>query len=121
VEDQGKANELVEQANERYNGGDKLGAAPLYLEAVRAFPAYGSFGLVAGDTYREAGQHDEAVEAYQTCIAVAPDHDQAWHGLGQSYLALGRNDEAREAFGHAGVPFPLDARPGCLARLFGGG
>ena len=119
-EDQARANELVEQANALHNSGDKLAAAPLYLEAVRAFPAYGSFGLVAGDSFRAAGKHEDAIEAYQTCLAVAPDHDQAWHGLGESYLALGRQAEAREAFGHAGVPFPLDARPGCLARLFGG-
>jgi len=119
--DQDHANELVAQANELHNRGDKLAAAPLYLEAVRAFPAYGSFGLVAGDSYREAGQHHDAVEAYQACLAVAPEHDEAWHGLGQSYLALGQNDDAREAFRHAGVAFPLDARPGCVGRLLGRG
>jgi tetratricopeptide (TPR) repeat protein len=110
---QQEANSLVEKANALHNAGSKLEAAPLYMEAVRAFPAYGTFALVAGDSYLEGGKYDEAVDAYRTCLADMPDHDQAWLGLGKALLKVGKHEEAREAYGHANVAFPLDTRKGC--------
>lgn len=116
---QGRANELIERANALHNAGQKLEAAPLYVQGAELFPAYASFALVAGDTFREAGRHSDAVGAYEACLAGVPDHDQAWLGMGVSLLALGRREEAREAYGHAGKPFPGDAKPGLLKRWFG--
>lgn len=116
---QERANALVEQANALHNGGDKLAAAPMYVEAANLFPPYASFGLVAGDSYAAAGKHEDAVAAYEACLAGVPDHEQAWEGLGGSLHALGRTDEARDAYKHAGKPFPGDKKPGFLERWFG--
>lgn len=117
--DQERANELVARANELHNSGQRLEAAPLYVEAAEAFPPYASFALVAGDTFADTGHPDDAVKAYRVCLAGEPDHEQAWLGLGQQLLRVGDEAGAREAYGHASVPFPLDQR-GCLARWFGG-
>ena len=119
MSDQERANALIEQANALHNGGDPVAAAPLYVEAAGLFAPYASFALVAGDSYRAAGLHPRAVEAYRACLAGHPDHPEALQGLHQSLGALGRADEARGAFEAAGVAFPAPRR-GCLARLFGG-
>ena len=114
-----KATELIERANELHNGGDKLAAAPLYVQAADLFTPYASFALVAGDSFAAAGQDDLAIAAYRTCLAGVPDHDQAWLGLAQALHRAGNEAEAREAFQHAGQAYPGDARPGCLKRWFG--
>ena len=119
MSDQERANELVEKANTLHNGGNKLQAAPMYVEAANLFIPYASFALVAGDSFLEAGRHEDAVAAYRTCLAGTPDHEQAWLGLGHALRELGKDDEAREAYGHAGHPFPGDKPQGFLKRWFG--
>jgi tetratricopeptide (TPR) repeat protein len=119
MSEQERANALVEQANALHNGGDKLQAAPLYVQAAGLFAPYASFALVAGDSFSEAGRDDEAIEAYRVCLAAHDDHDQAWAGLAQALHRSGRADEAREAFARAGLPVPGAAKPGLLKRWFG--
>lgn len=119
MSDQERANALVEKANALHNGGDKLAAAPMYVEAADLFTPYASFALVAGDSFLEAGRHEEAAGAYRTCLAGVPDHDQAWLGLGHALRELGQEAQAREAYQHAGHPYPGDKKPGLLKRWFG--
>jgi len=113
---QERANALVEKANELHNGGNKLEAAPLYVEAAGLFPPYASFALVAGDSYAEVGKDEEAIAAYRACIAGVPDHDQAWLGLAKVLHKAGQIAEARDAYKKAGKSFPGD---GFLKRWFG--
>ena len=40
---QKQANELIAEANELHNAGDKVAAAPLYVRAARLFEPYDSF------------------------------------------------------------------------------
>lgn len=116
MSDQERANGLVEQANELQKAGDKLTAAPMYVEAAQLFAPYASFALVAGDTYSASGQDEQAIEAYRVCIAGVPDHDQAWLGLGEVLKRSGNESEARDAYKRAGVAYPAD---GFLKRWFG--
>lgn len=51
---QQQANDLIARANELHNNGDKLEAAPMYVEAAHLFEPSGSLALVAGDTFAEA-------------------------------------------------------------------
>lgn len=114
--------DLVEKANALHAAGKKLEAAPMYVDAARAFPPYASFGLVAGDSYAAAGRLEEAAAAYRVCLAGHPDHDEAWQGLAKALVGLGRTDaETREACQKGGVPVPGAARPGLLKRWFGTG
>lgn len=111
--------ELVERANALHAAGKRLQAAPMYVDAARAFPPYASFGLVAGDSFAAAGRNEEAAAAYRVCLAGHPDHAEAWQGLAKVLIQLQRTEEAREACQKGGVPFPGDARPGLLKRWFG--
>ena len=81
MDDQARANELIEQANALHNAGDVLEAAPLYIEAGALFAPYAQFSLVAGDTLLDHGDHERAAAAYQIVVAEMPDHDQARAGL----------------------------------------
>lgn len=121
MSDQAEANALIARANALHNAGSKLAAAPLYVEAAQRFAPYASFALVAGDSFREAGQDAEAIAAYRICLAEVPDHEQALEGMGASLLRVGRVDEAKEAYRKAGVPMPgAAAKKGLFKRLFGG-
>ena len=81
MENQQKANSLIERGNELHNGGDKLAAAPFYREAAELFEPYSSFMLVAADSYLEFGKFRDAAAAYQAVLDAHPDHDQARAGL----------------------------------------
>lgn len=80
---QAEATTLIEEANELHNAGNKLAAAPLYMQAA-VFAPFASFALVAGDTYAEAAQHTEAIAAYDLCLAAIPDHEDALAGKKRS-------------------------------------
>lgn len=112
------AHALVQRANELHNAGKRLDAAPLYVEAARAFPPFASFALVAGDSFLDAGRHRDAADAYLVVIAEHPDHDEALDGLRKALIASGREAEARAAYATAGKPYP-EERKGCFRRLFG--
>ncbi|NND02092.1 MAG: tetratricopeptide repeat protein [Acidimicrobiia bacterium] len=81
MENQHKANSLIERGNELHNSGDKLSAAPYYREAAELFEPYASFMLVAADSYLEFGKYRDAAAAYQAVLDNHPDHDQARRGL----------------------------------------
>ena len=96
-ESQERANQLVAEANELMERGDKATAARKYVAAAELFPPYASFQLVAGDAYAESGRDADAVRAYRATVAAHPDHDHAWQSLGLALLRLGRMREATEA------------------------
>ncbi|MCU0307019.1 MAG: tetratricopeptide repeat protein [Thermoleophilia bacterium] len=62
---------------------------------------------------RQAGRHEEAVAEYRAYLALADDEGAAWGSLGECLAALGRPDEAADAYlagidaaarhGHAGL------------------
>lgn len=76
-EDQAKT--LLMKADALQTAGDKLAAAPLYVQAA-AFTPFATFALIAGDSYAAAGQHADAVAAYDICLAEMPDHPDALDG-----------------------------------------
>jgi len=42
------------------------------------------------------GKHDEAVAAYEKCLALDPSHSEALHGLARAYQDANRLDESIE-------------------------
>lgn len=67
-----------------------------------------------GDTFVEQGDYMQAQLQYKKAIAFDPDSSLAYKGLGITYKALGREDEATQAFTqaqklHPHVPLPRDA------------
>lgn len=55
-----------------------------------------------GYAFAQTNAHEQAVEVLNKITDATPDVAQsAWYQLGQSYLALSKNTEARQAFGQA--------------------
>lgn len=59
--------------------------------------------------YSDLGRVDDAIEAYQQAILLAPDQIFPWNNLGNLYIKLGRNEEALSAFHKAIEHNPADA------------
>jgi tetratricopeptide (TPR) repeat protein len=51
-----------------------------------------------GISYRNKGENDAAIAAYQRCIELKPDYDEAWYNMGNAYQAIGKYDEAIASF-----------------------
>lgn len=66
--------------------------------AAGAMPRY---HFVLGYTYFLLGHREDAVTAYQTAVALDPDHAEAWNNLGLAYLAVDNFKDAEAAFTRA--------------------
>ena len=90
MQNQTRANELIEKANALHAAGRGVAAVPLYQEAADLFAPYASFKLVAADILMEYDQYEDAAKAYQGVLDRHPDHDQAGDGLKTANKKLGR-------------------------------
>ena len=61
--------------------------------------AEGHFQL--GKIYHDLGEHDKAIEAFQTAVSLDDENAQVYNHLGLVYLGLRLNDEAVNAFREA--------------------
>jgi hypothetical protein len=93
MDDQTRANELIEKANALHAVGRGIAAVPLYQEAAGMFAPYASFNLVAADILMEFDQYAEAAAAYQGVLDEHPDHDQARDGLKAANKKLGKKEK----------------------------
>ena len=50
---------------------------------------------------RDGKRYDEATQAYDRALQIDPDYPEAWEGLGDALLALGRGKEAEAAHARA--------------------
>lgn len=58
------------------------------------------------DQYRDAGLYEQAITEAKATLELNPNYAVAWFALGQTYLDMGRVDEAIEAHEHLrGNPF----------------
>ena len=87
--DQKRANELVGRGNSFHRAKKYEQAIAAYEEAIKLFPAYGSFKLVIGDMLLELRRYEEAAQAYRETLEFVPDHDQARVSLEQCMRMLG--------------------------------
>lgn len=53
---------------------------------------------VLGQVFRELDQYDDAVEAFQQVLLLAPGDAETWHRMGVVLLLLRRDAEALTAF-----------------------
>lgn len=60
-------------------------------------PFYASW---LAEQYRDAGLYEQAIEEAETVLALNPDYPVAWLSLGQTFLDLGRVDDAIAAHEH---------------------
>jgi Flp pilus assembly protein TadD len=81
--------------------------------ALRPGDPYARLGLTRLALYAE-GRAADAVGELEAIVRDAPTLAEAWYDLGECYARLGRDDEARRAFGKAAVLAPNE--PGIRAR-----
>ena len=62
---------------------------------------------------QQVGQHEESVECYRTVAEIAPEVSPALLNLGHALKAMGKDDEARQAWGRA-----IEADPALATGYF---
>mmetsp|Transcript_1307 Transcript_1307/g.2891 ORF Transcript_1307/g.2891 Transcript_1307/m.2891 type:complete len:640 (+) Transcript_1307:85-2004(+) len=78
-------------------------------ESVARSPADANLFRKRGDVRRRLGQYKEAVQDFETALALNSELSAAWHGRGQTYRLMGKLKEATEDFSAAIKLDPLNA------------
>ena len=60
-----------------------------------------SFQTLRAAVLQRLGRNAEAIAAYQNALRAAPQQAASWLGLAISYEALGRGNDARDAYRHS--------------------
>ena len=79
---------------EHYQNGRFTDAEKLSLEIIQDFPKHQFAWKVLGAVLGTTGRKSEAVDAYQTAVALSPQDAGAHNNLGNTLKELGRLDEA---------------------------
>ena len=79
---------------------DFAGGEEAFLRALELNPLSPFYTAWLADQYRDAGMYEKAIEEAQITLGLNPNYPVAWLALGQTYLDMGRVDEAIEAHEH---------------------
>jgi len=71
-------------------------AAEALAAYTRANPGHADGYNLLGYSYRHLQRYNESLDAYLRALALDPKHRGAHEYIGETYLALGRLDKARE-------------------------
>ena len=83
-------------------------------------PWLGRFYTIAGESYDQMGQPEEAVPQFEAAVRVEPDNFTAYYELGVTLASLKRMAEAREALKASVALAPDEPDPNyALGRVFG--
>ena len=108
-------------AFDAYRRGDAAGCVQQLDESRPQWAKRPDGWLVRGVAARALGKLTEAETSYRQAIALMPEYPEAWQNLGNLYAAVGRNDAALEAYGHAlkGPARPPADRAALLVTMSG--
>lgn len=81
-----------------YLFGDMEGAIEEHILAQKYDPFNPLHTGWLGTLYCFDGQYEKAIETSFECEKIMKDYPPTWYTLGMTYLAMGRNDEAIDAF-----------------------
>ncbi|ABF43608.1 Tetratricopeptide repeat protein [Candidatus Koribacter versatilis Ellin345] len=86
---------LARAAQDALKHGNPAAAATYAQRAVQAAPQNSKLWLLLGYTSRLAGRNQESINAYNHAIQTDPKSLDAKSGLAQTYMKMGRTDEAK--------------------------
>ena len=86
---------------EHYQNGRFSDAEKLALEITQDFPKHQFAWKILGVVLGATGRKSEAVDAYQTAVALSPQDAEAHYNLGIALQELGRLDEAEASYTQA--------------------
>lgn len=95
---QERANAWIEEGNTAREEGRRDAAIHAYREAIELVPAYGTLHMAIAALLLDAGRPAEAADAFRSAAAFAPEHVDAWTGLGKCELMRDHHEEALAAF-----------------------
>lgn len=115
------ASDPLAAAFDAYRRGDVAGCVQQLDESRPQWAKRPDGWLVRGVAARALGKLTEAETSYRQAIALMPEYPEAWQNLGNLYAAVGRNDAALEAYGHAlkGPARPSADRAALLVTISG--
>jgi len=64
------------------------------LKTVELSPLSDFYSGWLAEQYRDAGDHEKAIELAESVLALSPTHPVAWYALGNVYLEQGRYEQA---------------------------
>ena len=68
------------------------------LRWTKARPRDATAWLSLGNAYRESGQINKAIEAYQQAIRIDPEYANAWYDLGMAYKYSGQTSQVMDVY-----------------------
>ena len=86
---------LARAAEDELRHGNPTAAADYAQRAVKAAPQDNKLWFLLGYTSRLAGRYQTSVEAYQHGLQGAPGNPDGMSGLAQTYIRMGRTDDAK--------------------------
>lgn len=98
---------LARAAEDALRHGNPGLAADYAQRAVKAAPQDNKLWFLLGYTSRQAGRYEASVEAYQHGLQAAPGNPDGLSGLAQTYIRMGRTDDAKRLLAQV-----LRAHPG---------
>jgi tetratricopeptide (TPR) repeat protein len=88
-------------------------------QALKKRPKNLAIRTTLGHAYRKLGQYSQSLEALEGVIAVDPRFGLAHYEIGETYLAMGRKEDARESYA-ALKPLDADLAVQLLLSIVGG-
>jgi tetratricopeptide (TPR) repeat protein len=86
---------LARAAEDALKHGNPSAAATFAQRAVQAAPQNAKLWLLLGYTSRLAGRSQQSIDAYNKSLQIDPKLLDAKSGLAQTYMKMGRNDDAK--------------------------
>jgi tetratricopeptide (TPR) repeat protein len=86
---------LARAAEDSLRRGNPTAAADYAQRAVNAAPQDNKLWFLLGYTSRLAGRYQTSIDAYQHGLQHAPGNADGMSGLAQTYMRMGRNDDAK--------------------------
>ncbi len=86
---------LARAAEDALRHGQNQQAADYAQRAVTAAPGDNKLWFLLGYTSRMAGRYQQSLDAYQHGLQNSPGNPDGMSGLAQTYIRMGRTDEAR--------------------------